>query len=78
MFPISFFLNFEKQGTTATVVVVIGNLLFCLNVGDSRAVLGTSEGETIRLSTDHNPYDSEEATRVLNNRGKLFQDGKGV
>jgi len=41
-----------KSGATMVCVLIIGNRLFCANVGDSRAVL-SHNGKALNLSFDH-------------------------
>ena len=41
-----------KCGATANIVLVIGNKLYCGNIGDARSVLSRS-GTAISLSKDH-------------------------
>jgi serine/threonine protein phosphatase PrpC len=69
----------SKSGATATLVFIIGRTLFCANVGDSRAILGTvSEGKTIewnvtRISNDHKPDMQSELHRITEAKGKVAQ-----
>ncbi|MGM0439588.1 MAG: PP2C family serine/threonine-protein phosphatase [Chlamydiota bacterium] len=42
-------------GTTANIILVIDDDLWVINVGDSRAVLVSSEGDAIQLSEDAKP-----------------------
>jgi len=75
---------FDKYiGSTAITLLVTEKILYCANVGDSRAVLATivendsSDNnntitlESLRLSTDHKPAKREEAERVRKNGGIL-------
>jgi protein phosphatase 1L len=41
----------NKCGAAAVIVLIVGNRLFCANVGDSRAVL-CRNGKAINLSLD--------------------------
>lgn len=50
-------------GTTACVLLVTNDLIYCANVGDSRAVL-CSDGKAIPLSYDHKPQNDEELARI--------------
>ena len=69
----------SQSGATATLVFIIGKTLFCANVGDSRAILGTvSEGKTIewnvtRISNDHKPEMQLELRRITEAKGKVAQ-----
>lgn len=42
----------SQCGATAVVVLIIGNVLICANVGDARAVL-CKNGKALDLSIDH-------------------------
>jgi len=44
------------------------------NVGDARIVLGTSDGRAVRLTRDHNAFDSDEVTRIEEAGGFLFKN----
>lgn len=57
--------NGHNAGTTACVVLITPDMIFCSNAGDSRAVL-KSNGKTIPLSEDHKPDDPEESRRINN------------
>ena len=67
----------SQSGSTATLVFVIGRTLFCANVGDSRAILGTItqtkvvEWNVIRLSRDHKPEIPGEMQRIIESKGKV-------
>ncbi len=45
-------IHLEQVGTTANVVMKIGNSLWTANLGDSRAVLATPDGKALQLSED--------------------------
>lgn len=50
-------------GTTACVVLVTPNEIYCANAGDSRAVL-CREGKAVPLSEDHKPDNDSELKRI--------------
>jgi protein phosphatase PTC2/3 len=51
----------EKSGSCAIVVLIVGDICYVANVGDSRAVLSTNQGsQTTALSRDHKPSDANE------------------
>jgi serine/threonine protein phosphatase PrpC len=57
----------SNSGTTAIMVLVVGDTLFVANVGDSRAVIAMKDGNEIvakDLSSDHNPFREDEYARV--------------
>eukprot|EP00746_Dinoflagellata_sp_MGD_P084647 gnl/MRDRNA2_/MRDRNA2_33579_c0_seq1.p1 gnl/MRDRNA2_/MRDRNA2_33579_c0~~gnl/MRDRNA2_/MRDRNA2_33579_c0_seq1.p1 ORF type:complete len:386 (+),score=82.60 gnl/MRDRNA2_/MRDRNA2_33579_c0_seq1:61-1158(+) len=72
----------DYSGSTGCSVIVYGPdekmrlRLIVANVGDSRAVLGKSNGQAIRLSNDHKPDTPSEAERVILAGGSVeFHDG---
>lgn len=50
----------DQAGTTACVLLVTKDTIFCANSGDSRAVLSHSERGAIALSEDHKPQNPQE------------------
>ena len=46
----------ERSGSCANVALIVGDMCYVANVGDSRAVLSSDEGkEVVALSRDHKP-----------------------
>jgi serine/threonine protein phosphatase PrpC len=72
------------SGTTSTSVLIVGDLLLCANVGDSRAILGYSDkGIDWRLkplSRDHKPDEPVEKARILASGGRVmsYKGANGV
>ncbi|XP_030634417.1 integrin-linked kinase-associated serine/threonine phosphatase 2C [Chanos chanos] len=73
-----------KDGSTATCMLVVDNVVYVANLGDSRAVLCRSEpGEggaedrtvTLALSKEHNPTIYEERMRIQR-AGGTVRDGR--
>ena len=52
-----------RAGSTATTALLLGNLLICPNVGDSRTVI-CSSGKARALSEDHKPDLPRERARI--------------
>lgn len=50
-------------GTTACVVLVTKDKIYCTNSGDSRAVL-CKNGKAVALSFDHKPQNPDETARI--------------
>ena len=62
------------SGSTFVSVLLIENVLFCANIGDSRAVLGRADGEAvfaIDLSSDHKPNRKDESDRIISHGGRI-------
>ena len=53
----------QNVGTTACVVLVTQNEIYCANSGDSRAILGQGTS-TYDLSDDHKPDNEDELIRI--------------
>lgn len=63
------------DGSTATVVLVVGDDMYILNCGDSAGGVISSEGTIEILTEDHGTHNSVEATRVVANGGVLRDQG---
>jgi len=63
----------EKSGSCANVVLIIGEMCYCANVGDSRGILSSELGRKVfMLSKDHKPSDELESKRVMEAGGKVY------
>ena len=85
----SFDVNFS--GSTLVLVLIKGNILYCANVGDSRALVARQVNDgsnnmptgrhwmSIALSRDHKPDDKNESLRIIqcNGRVESYQDENG-
>lgn len=63
------------SGSTAVVCLLRGDEVHCINVGDSRAVLGSmSKGKLLplQLSVDHKPDAPPEKARILAAGGRVL------
>ncbi|KAI3850794.1 hypothetical protein MKW98_030854 [Papaver atlanticum] len=69
-------LDCSCSGTTSVTVIKQGADIIIANLGDSRAILGTSSdnGElmAVQLTTDLKPSVLEEAERIRSRRGRVF------
>jgi len=69
----------HDDGTTATVMLVVGSMLYTAHVGDSRAVMGTlrSDGTITAtpLTEDHKPQLPSERQRVESTGGTVIFAG---
>jgi len=63
------------DGSTAVVVVRLGNALYSAHSGDSRAVLGLVGGRAVRLTEDHKPDRPDERARVEALGGSIEHNG---
>ena len=63
----------NRSGSCAIVVVIVEEMCYVANVGDSRAVLSGDEGARVfPLSRDHKPTDEYEERRVIEGGGKIY------
>ena len=64
------------SGTTCTSIIVSQDKVICANVGDSRAILSRYENgvfNSISLSRDHKPTETDEMKRILSHGGRIKQ-----
>ena len=63
----------DKSGSCAIVVLIIQDMCYVANVGDSRAVLSSEEGrKTYPLSLDHKPGEDSETKRIRDAGGEIY------
>lgn len=54
-------------------MLIVGDMCYAANVGDSRAVMSVDGGEKIMLlSKDHKPESDDERMRIEGNGGKIY------
>lgn len=64
----------ERSGSCAIVVLIVGEICYTANVGDSRAVLSSGGGSSVvALSRDHKPSDTDEYKRIIAAGGQIYQ-----
>lgn len=61
-------------GTTLLAVLIVGQQMYIVNIGNSRAVLATKDGVQ-NITQEHDGSNAEEVERVRKSGG-FFQDGK--
>ena len=69
-------IDIDNSGTTLCSGIVFGNTLYIINVGDSRAILGTyytiyNKWKTTQLSIDHKPKSPNENKRIIACSGRV-------
>ena len=69
-------INLRFSGSTCVSVLIVGTKVFCANVGDSRAVLVRTVGQSeslvaIPLNRDHKGDEPDEEARILRNGGRV-------
>ena len=64
----------ERSGSCATVVMIIDEMAYVVNVGDSRCLMSLDAGSQIAvLSRDHKPDDEQERVRIQAAGGKIYR-----
>jgi len=68
-------INVTYSGTTLVSVILIGDYVVCANVGDSRAIIGSSSDlmnwKTRAISHDHKPDKPAEYDRIIRSNGRV-------
>ena len=63
----------DKSGSCAIVVLIVGDMCYVANVGDSRAIMSGAQGKKLfPLSKDHKPNENSERTRIEAAGGKIY------
>jgi protein phosphatase 1L len=65
--------NFD-DGSTGVAALVLDNVLYCANVGDSRCVL-SNRRRAVDMSHDHKPIREDEKQRIVGLGGKVVHYG---
>jgi len=65
---------FQKSGSTAAVVFIVGDTIYVANCGDSHVYLYRDGVAPLRLSDDHNTDNQKECARVRNAGAKVEQE----
>lgn len=64
----------ERSGSCAICILIVGEVCYVANVGDSRAVLSQNGGQqALALSRDHKPSDVLEYNRIVKAGGQVYQ-----
>lgn len=64
----------ERSGSCALVVLIVGDVCYVANVGDSRAVMSGDGGRKVfTLTKDHKPCEESEQKRIIEAGGKIYQ-----
>jgi len=63
----------DRSGSCAIVALIVGDMCYVANVGDSRAIMSVDGGEKVLLlSKDHKPESDEERARIEENGGRIY------
>lgn len=71
----NFKVDTDYSGTTLAMAVIRGNHVTCINIGDSRIILGKEQNKQFvseELTIDHKPDLPKEKERILSTGGRVF------
>lgn len=64
--------SIEKSGACVLLMILVNDLIYFTNIGDSRAIIGTDSGlKLASLTIDHKPNEINEEKRILQCGGKI-------
>ncbi len=64
----------DKSGSCAVTILLVEDMCYVANVGDSRAVLSSDGGhKVLHLTLDHRPSEESEQKRIIEYGGKIYQ-----
>lgn len=69
----------DRSGSCAVIALFIDNILYAINLGDSRALYSRSSGqEFFQITRDHKPNDDIEKKRIEKAGGKVYYANKAI
>lgn len=64
----------DRSGSCALISLIIGDIVYFANVGDSRAIMSCNGGEKVLpITIDHKPNEENESKRIVSSGGKIYQ-----
>jgi protein phosphatase 2C family protein 2/3 len=64
----------EQSGSCAIVIIILDDICYVANLGDSRALLSEDSSRRVfRISKDHKPNEIDEKTRIEKAGGFIYQ-----
>ena len=70
---------FDKSGSCAVIALIINNVLYIINLGDSRALYSRDGGKQLyQITRDHKPNDPKEKVRIEKAGGKVYYDNEAI
>jgi protein phosphatase PTC2/3 len=64
----------DKSGSCAVVALIVGDVCYIANLGDSRAIMSGEGGTKVYpLTKDHKPNDPNERQRIERSGGRIYQ-----
>ena len=66
--------DIDKSGSCANLCFMIEDILYIVNLGDSRSILSNRMmNEIYQLTKDHKPTDNAEKNRILISEGNIYR-----
>ena len=66
--------QYTATGSTASIVIIMGNKMTVANVGDSRVILINGKGNVVRATVDHNVTNEYEKKLIQERGGTIFNN----
>ena len=67
--------NIENSGSCALIILIIGNKIYCANLGDSRGIYSENSSKIIyQINKEHKPNSKSEKERIYKAGGKIYQN----
>ena len=69
----------DKSGSCSLVALIIDNIIYIANCGDSRALISINNGSKFKLINNiHNPNNEKEKERIILNGGFIYQSNNNI
>ena len=69
----------DKSGSCALISLIINDMLYAINLGDSRALYSRKAGQELyQITRDHKPNDPKEKARIEKAGGKVYYANKAT
>jgi protein phosphatase PTC2/3 len=66
--------DYNRSGSCVIIVIVMDNICYVANLGDSRALLSESSSKRVfQITQDHKPNDPDEKERINQAGGYIYQ-----
>ena len=67
----------DKSGSCACIILIINDILYAINLGNSRALFSSDSGQHLRqITRDHKPNDPLEKRRIEKSGAKVYYANK--
>lgn len=73
--PLNLLDTIELSGSCAIILLLINNICYCANIGDSRAIYVSKRNKQLyQLNIEHKPNEPTEKARIYNAGGSIYQN----